>query len=385
MLVKNIPIVVLFLVVSGNIFISVSNKTRDLKSPIDEGADNLNADDTNENSITTSKSRSGSSWWNSGWSYRKKINVVDATNGYQMKLKVWKENGHDNSTKGEIDSENHCQADFDDIRFVKSDDANLLDYWIEETGVEAGDNYSIMWVETDEASYFYMYYGNSTVSDISNGTNTFAFFDDFEDGVIDYSKWNTNNQSYATYTEAGGAIEVKVEGVWFASAYMNTSGINMSNKAVEFEYNTSTNSNRRCHQAVRTRDLSNPSKNVLVGGIKTENYNYYFARYNRTDSGTMYYDEYWTNGTYDGADVRAAIAFNSSHVKCYEDGILEHSEGVTFDSLTNDDIMFQAVASKGNPGGGNGEATINVKFVAVRKYLDSGPTFSSYGYEEEKP
>ena len=138
-------------------------------------------------------------WWNLNWYYRKKLTISNAVNEYQMKIKVYKEDGHDNPSAGTIDTEGHCKDDFGDIRFTDMND-NELSYWIEEK--EDG-NYAVFWVklpsniESQSEKYIYMYYGNPSATTTSDGENTFLFFDDFN---VDDGTWTlfgeNNNKDY---------------------------------------------------------------------------------------------------------------------------------------------------------------------------------------------
>lgn len=103
-----------------------------------------------------------------------------------------------------IDCEAHCQTDFDDIRFTRSDGSTLLDYWIENYDTCEAVGYADCWVELNsvvqmtgvsESSTFYMYYGNTDATAYSNGSNTFMLFEDFE--------WGTDGDSIAT---SGGSV-----------------------------------------------------------------------------------------------------------------------------------------------------------------------------------
>jgi hypothetical protein len=108
-------------------------------------------------------------WWDTDFYYMKVIPITNPSASYQMKIIV-------NKTSGNINCSGHCQDDFDDIRFTTSDNATL-DYWRENytSGTKA-----VFYVETDGGTSINMYYGNSTVTTTSNGTNTFLMFDDFE-------------------------------------------------------------------------------------------------------------------------------------------------------------------------------------------------------------
>ena len=48
-----------------------------------------------------------------------------------------------------------------------------------------------------------MYYGNASATTASNGDNTFEFFDDFNDGTINNSKWTTSGPNNS---ESGGEL-----------------------------------------------------------------------------------------------------------------------------------------------------------------------------------
>jgi len=78
--------------------------------------------------------------------------------------------------------------DWRDLRFVDTNNTDL-NYWLE--------NDKKVWVKVptlpgNSDSEIYMYYGNPSASSASDGEAVFEFFDDFEDGVIDTSKWDTS-------------------------------------------------------------------------------------------------------------------------------------------------------------------------------------------------
>jgi len=77
-----------------------------------------------------------------------------------------------------------------DIRFI--DSGKELNYWIEEWDLVK--KKAVIWVKVPEIpangeKIIYLYYGNPKAKDKSNGDKVFELFDDFNDGVIDKSKW----------------------------------------------------------------------------------------------------------------------------------------------------------------------------------------------------
>lgn len=133
--------------------------------------------------------------YNPSLSYYKCVSITNPSSGYQMKINITY------STGGNVSCNSHCQTDFDDIRFVAQDNVTLLDYWLER---KTDSSFAWFWVETNGDSILNIYYGNTGLSSISSGTNTFYLFDDFNDGSIDANKWSTTGSP----TETGGFIEV---------------------------------------------------------------------------------------------------------------------------------------------------------------------------------
>jgi len=81
--------------------------------------------------------------------------------------------------------------DFSDIRFAQTDGTHCS-YWIESyvSGTSA-----IVWIKVPSASQtiLYMYYGNASVSSMSDGDLTFILFDHFDGSSLNTAKWVTTN------------------------------------------------------------------------------------------------------------------------------------------------------------------------------------------------
>ncbi len=136
-------------------------------------------------------------WWNTSFTRKKPItiNSTSSLTNYQIKLNVT------------YDSD--MQTDFDDLRFTNEEQYTELDYWIEE---KSDSNWAVVWVEVDSidtnnGTQAYMYYGNSTVSSVSNGKNAFLVFDDFEGTSLNTSYWSVHSY-FTDYAVTGGWLEI---------------------------------------------------------------------------------------------------------------------------------------------------------------------------------
>lgn len=129
-----------------------------------------------QNSIKIGKVRQGS---NLNQIRSQKITITGSTAGIQTNYQI----------KITVAYNSRMQTNFDDIRFTSSDGITLLDYWLES---KIDSLTADFWVKVPSIPAspstvdIYMYYGYSGVASLSNGTNTFPFFDDFSQ---DLSKW----------------------------------------------------------------------------------------------------------------------------------------------------------------------------------------------------
>ena len=89
-------------------------------------------------------------------------------------------------------------SDYSDLKFVDSDNATTLDFWVETYDATR----AVCWVEIPSISAsssktLYLYYGNASATSLSNGTNTFIFFDDFStwSGWVQYSSGGVQHRT----------------------------------------------------------------------------------------------------------------------------------------------------------------------------------------------
>ena len=134
-----------------------------------------------------------SSWWNTSWLYRKQLNINNKNIGYHMQIVVGNVSG------GNVTCNGHANSDFSDIRFISySDNTTQLSYWRKNFTNNAQ---ATFWINNSlNDSAIWMYYGKSSITTTSNGTNTFYFFDDFSNGLSKWvmNSWNTDSISINT-------------------------------------------------------------------------------------------------------------------------------------------------------------------------------------------
>ena len=145
--------------------------------------------------------------WLTGYVYRKQIIINGSTAGaqtnYQLKLTVYKGTGTDSA--GIVYLNNHCQDDFDDIRFTKSDGSTELDHW-RESYVSATS--AIFWIEFDsilaspDSAVFYIYYSKADATSASNVANT--FIRDINGGTPVKGSWHLDETSGTVAPDTSG-------------------------------------------------------------------------------------------------------------------------------------------------------------------------------------
>lgn len=120
------------------------------------------------------------------WNYRVPV-LVNNTNGsltnHQVLVTV---------NTSELIANAKMQLSGADIRFL-NESGSVLAHWIESGTMNTME--TRIWVNVDalaasSTSTIYLFYGNSTATDIANGDNTFELFDGFDGSVVNTSKWS---------------------------------------------------------------------------------------------------------------------------------------------------------------------------------------------------
>ncbi len=119
--------------------------------------------------------------WLSGYQYRKKIPVNSVSGGatdYQVKFTVYSGAGSDSA--GNIYLNSHALSWPNDLRITTSDGTTLVPFWRESSDASQ----AVIWtklptIPSSSTTDYYIYYGKSSDTDASSGTDTFDFYDDF--------------------------------------------------------------------------------------------------------------------------------------------------------------------------------------------------------------
>lgn len=162
---------------------------------------------------TDNSSWGGENWWDSSWTKRTPVNLSVSSGETEENHAVLLNVGYD------VDMNN----DFSDLRFVRyADNTTLLDYWIES---QSNGNWCNVWVEfrdnitTTDQPFAWIYYGNPGAGSLSNGFDTFLFFDDFSGSSLNSTRWPTQSGSI---TVSDGTVHLDFPDTSYAYAQSNS-------------------------------------------------------------------------------------------------------------------------------------------------------------------
>ena len=300
-----------------------------------------------------------------GYAKRKSITVASSASltNYQMKFIVHRSTGTDSGSNVYVST--NCQDDYDDIRFTNSSN-QLLDYWI-----ESSDSLSAtIWVEADSLASgnttLYLYYGNASATAVSNGDNTFEFFDDFATKDID--KWIWTNGGGSAGVSGGSAVISTFASSWtmLASQTFFEDPFVMESYFKTSSFGDTTGTNKR-------QEFFDVNESVYA----------YFARPDSSKGGkssnydgtlgTLHTITGWSANTFH----RFKLTITGVESKIEIDGSDEYTHADRYNPSMNDPIRFYCnIAS-----GGSGASSITVDWVFIRKYTTTEPS-ASWGSEE---
>ncbi len=315
--------------------------------------------------------------WLSGWNYRKSHVINPSTGagtGYQVKIVVHYGSGTDSGADVYVNGK--CRTDFGDIRFTGADGTTLYPYWMQ---YKVDGDYAIFWVKilddlsTSQAT-IYVYYGNSSASSISNGSQTFLLFESFE--TI------SSNPS---------------ENGW--SLIINQSPVDGVSTTVYYEglksYYITTSSTTRDRAWSKTCPISN---NVEVQGFfrtsgTISTYNSYTYMGHVIGFGTSSYILAYRTAVSTGNSLRAVTptadysmsityannVWNSIGVRVYGGSVRYTYNFDTKYTVTTSDTMSTVVFGSH---GVNYATTGYYDAIFVKKYVDPEPSHGTWGVEE---
>jgi len=316
--------------------------------------------------------------WLTGWLYRRAITITEHSGStltdYQIRIDL-------NSSNFDFSKAN---PDGSDIRFTDSDGTTLLSYWIEKW--DSVNEEAVVWVKVPSipangSATIYMYYGNSSATDESDGDSTFPFFDDFEDGVIDSNKWSiTADQEGAVVEENGTLIVYGSSTPDGVRAVATSTTVNLDYRAKVhvrvMQKNLKTVGNRWYDWFTGTR--------MTYVGVGTINVGYQWHNYpnwvvlwgaNPNDTNT------WNPipSLLDAYHDVEIYAKNGNKPSCKVDGT-EYSIENTYDlsGTTGISVQFKGESETNTDGA---KSDIYVDYVFIRKFTEPEPSFS-IGAEE---
>jgi len=306
------------------------------------------------------------------WLYRKKITITGQANAgtnYQVKLLVGESSGSAGvnfHVEGRSLSFPSAKNISGDLRFSNSLKNTLLDFWVESVSGTAPNRIATIWVEvSDNLSSnqdIYCYY-NGLTTNVSNGDNTFCFFDDFDGATIDTTKWTI---TYGAPTVSGSELSApSANPVDVISTSGKKSVITDANRGIATRFNV-----RRTGGTDTSFRLYNTASNALMFGNTSYNsfgvFTYGTGLFSQGQVGRG------NNSTGDYIYENSVVGTTSYFAQ--SSGI---SGSVTLSNSVNSKEFYMEL------GGGDVNYPLNpVNFVLVRRFVATEPSYNTAAAEE---
>lgn len=299
-------------------------------------------------------------WYSESWLYRQNVTITGsagAGTNYQVPLNVT--------------YSTHMQNDFDDLRFTAYDGITEWDYWIEEY---TASTFAVVWVEVrdDLGSnvVFWMYYGNSSCSTTSNGTNTFpVLYEDWATQSVQAGVWTTilsqGSISWSA-TDANHEYVAKIEGgVGTDRQYYNSVAHGEDPTALIFR--AKLEKTVAADQYVRIGATSSSVHGMAE--VESDAGTQQFAVYDDASNPDI---QVMDNAHFDSY-FSFDITRNGTHAKLYIDTVLDETASWDPDAV---DQVYATMQVR------DSEYDLYVDWIAVREFIDTEPVFDSFGAEE---
>jgi len=328
--------------------------------------------------LLTKPKETEAGWWNETWMYRREIQISNSNGSdlqdFQVSFVI--------DTASLITS-GKMESTCNDLR-VTDWSGNVLPHWIEENNPGCNSASTRVWVKvptvydgTNSTSVF-VYYGNSSASNIENGDNVFEFFDDFNGTALDSDVWTATG----AYSLAGGEITITSGAVYTNETIVPTA----QNYIYEYRprWNASTGSYSGLHIAnSQTVGSGNSTSNSLVFYV--------------SDNGSLNIRVWAGDGTTNSYNlINASTQYTASQDAYYVDGFTVSPSNIITSrenrTLTNSYAGTWADAPylwlgyfTGANAGSASIKSITTDWVIVRQYVASEPTTNTSSTEEVTP
>lgn len=168
----------------------------------------------------------------SGFQYRKPIAIMGSAAGplfgYQLALTI----GESRET---VAYDAHCEgrirSDFADIRITTADGQTVLPHYLDTVVGRSPARLAIVWVKIPQLPpkglTLYLYYGNPTAPNLSDGGAVFDFFEDFNGPGLDPKRWDT-------YLEGQGGVRVADSRLYLTGASVLSKTFQLADGIVEY-------------------------------------------------------------------------------------------------------------------------------------------------------
>ena len=310
----------------------------------------------------------------SGWSFIKPIKITEQSGNnlsdYQVLIEL-------NSSNFDFSK---AKADGGDIRFLLPS-GKSIPYWIEswdKSGQSAKVWVKVPSIPANSSTVIYMYYGNPSATDESNGDAVFEFFDDFSTNTIG-SKWNKQGSSSGSVSISGGYLildpDQSTGGCGGTAEVISTQGFDLTGDN-SFLLKGRIYISDRGAWKVQVFGWYDTSSSYCVAGTDCGGSTkgaYLTTRSNASSNNFMVSDGSGStclnyNSALDRWVEIEIARLSNGHYKTWEDGnyIGEVSTHLYSSSDARIKLAYQ----------GSGAEIMKADYVFVRKYTDPEPTFT---------
>lgn len=326
----------------------------------------------------------------SGWGYRQKATIgpaAGASTNYLVPITVHSGNGTSSGT--DVYLNGHCTSFPNDIKVTADDGITLLNFFVDDLTADP----CTIWVQvaadlSSVSQAIYIYYGKSGQSSLSNGKNTFPFFDHFDGASLDTSLWDAYNVNSASAPSvANSSLVLTLLGSGFGGCGLTSHNpLPTKDYVIEARVMQSTGSTQG-ELGLRVGTTNKASQdltyygewNVNAFGALADDNNGHglIADYpaNRTvGTESPDYYGYWCN-------ISAFIKDSAMTTKA----IFTYNGTTHTVGPTSPGTEFSPLYVQISEGDVNTIETGYVDWIGVRPYVDPEPAISSWGSEETGP